>query len=207
MYPRINLMLKKSLSGLKSLKASLLIGLAALLVGLAVLANSLYSTWRAQQSAVKPVKQAFANTQVISGQPTLSGTPTHISIPSVGIDLQVIPGYFNAKNNSWTLSLSDAQYATVTAPANNKKGLTFIYGHYRLHVFYTLPKVQPGALAIVTTDNGHTFTYTFRDSVITSPNDTSLFSYQGKPILVLQTCTGLWYQNRQLFTFDLTKAA
>lgn len=200
-------MLKKFTSKIKSMNSGLLVGLTAVIVGLALLGINLFSTWKAQHSAVKPVKNAFKSNQVINTAPTLTGTPTHISIPSVGIDLQVIPGYYYPKTNSWTLSLTDAQYATMTAPANNGEGLTFIYAHYRLNVFYTLPKVQPGAQAIITTDNGHTFTYTFRNSIITEPTDTSLFTYQGKPILVLQTCTGLWYQNRQLFTFDLSKAA
>lgn len=145
------------------------------------------------------------NTPVHSSTPLIKGTPTHISIPSVGIDLEVIPGYYNSSDQSWTLSLDKAQWGTMTAQANNKEGDTYIYGHYRLHVFYTLPHVQPGDEAVVMTDNGHKFTYQFVSSVTTTPTDTSLFSYKGKPILVLQTCTGLWYQYRQLFTFHLVE--
>jgi LPXTG-site transpeptidase (sortase) family protein len=118
----------------------------------------------------------------------------------------VIPGYYYPANKSWSLSLNDAQWGAMTAPANNKQGMTFIYAHYRKGVFLTLPKVKPGQQAIITTDNGHVFTYTFRQSVVTNPADTSLFKYQGQPILILQTCTGAWFQNRQLFMFDLVKA-
>ena len=203
MFKNMNLIKK-----ITTLRAGLVLGLGALLVGCVLIAASFYGTWRSEHSASKPVRVAFSSNKAAdNGHPTVSGTPVHISIPSVNIDLQVIPGYYYPQSNSWTLSLNDAQYATMTAPANDKGGLTFIYAHYRLHVFYTLPKVQQGAIATVTTANGHVFTYTFRDSVITNPQDTSLFTYQGKPILVLQTCTGLWYQNRQLFTFNLTKVS
>lgn len=182
-------------------------GFSLIIIGLTLGLTSMLITWHAQQSAAAPIKtkQALKNNAVVKNQtPLISGTPVHIAIPSVAIDLTVIPGYYYPESNSWTLSLDDAQYGAMTAQANNKEGDTFIYAHYRLNVFYTLPKIQPGAQAIVTTDNGHVFTYTFVSSTVTSPSDTSLFSYKGKPILVLQTCTGLWYQDRQLFTFNLT---
>jgi LPXTG-site transpeptidase (sortase) family protein len=99
-----------------------------------------------------------------------------------------------------------AQYATVTVQPNNKEGNTFIYAHNRVGVFHTLSRINVGDTVIITTDNGHTLTYKFRTSYETNPNDTSLFSYKGAPILTLQTCSGVWYQNRQLFTFDLVEA-
>lgn len=181
------------------------VGLSVALIGLLIGGFLLISVWQAERSAAAPVKQALTNNRPVQNSgPLIAGTPVHIVIPSVSIDLNVIPGYYYPATKSWTLSLNDAQYAVMTAKANNKEGDTFIYAHYRWHVFYNLPKIQPGAQAIITTDNGHTFTYTFQSSTITTPEDTSLFSYQGKPVLVLQTCTGLWYQNRQLFTFHLT---
>lgn len=197
----------KKLATTKSLAVS---GAVLVATGLILLGVSLLITWQQQKSAsaTQPVKQAFkSNKAPENPNPLISGVPVHLTIPSEAIDLKVIPGYYYRASNSWTLSLNDAQYGTMTAPANNKEGLTFIYAHYRKGVFLNLPKITPGAQAIVTTENGHTFTYTFTSSVVTVPTDTSLFSYKGKPILVLQTCTGVWYQNRQLFTFELVKAA
>jgi hypothetical protein len=94
----------------------------------------------------------------------------------------------------------------MTAPANTAGGNTFLYGHNRPGVFDTLHRIEPQAQAIVTTANGHSFSYRFTGALETDPNDDSLFRYQGKPILTIQTCSGLWYQNRQLFTFALEKA-
>jgi LPXTG-site transpeptidase (sortase) family protein len=138
------------------------------------------------------------------GPDIIQGEPTRIVIPSVNIDIPVTDGYYNAAAKVWTLTLDKAQYAVMTPQPNNKSGNTFIYGHNRAQVFNRLPRIQAGAIATIYTDNGHVFTYTFRDSRTTDPSDASLFEYEGAPILTLQTCTGLLYQNRQLFTFDLT---
>ncbi|HSX17797.1 MAG TPA: sortase [Candidatus Saccharimonadales bacterium] len=193
---------------LKEMRATMLTGLAFVIIGLAVFGVSLLITWFGQRSSVPPVSQVLKNNPVaVNPNPVIKGTPVHIVIPSVDIDLQIVPGYYYPSTQSWTLTLNDAQWATMTAPANDRDGLTFIYAHYRRGVFLTLPKVQPGATAIITTDNGKVFTYTFRSSAITTPEDTSLFSYKGKPVLMLQTCTGVHFQNRQLFLFDFTKVA
>jgi LPXTG-site transpeptidase (sortase) family protein len=185
-------------------------GLSLIIVGLIFAGISLFGIWENQHSSAKPkpLSQALDNRQPKdNGQPLISGTPRHIIIPSVGIDLNVIPGYYYPSTNSWTLSPTNAQYAVMTAKANNKEGDTFIYGHALMNVFGKLPKIQPGDVVTITTDTGHTFSYTFQSSTITTPTDTTLFKYRGKPILILQTCSGAWYQNRQLFVFNLSKVS
>ncbi|HLZ15246.1 MAG TPA: sortase [Candidatus Saccharimonadales bacterium] len=137
----------------------------------------------------------------------ISGEPNHLSIPSLGINLDVIPGYYNATSQKWTLTLDKVQFAAMTTPPNNQSGVTFMYGHARTNVFGSLPKIQPGAQAIVTTANGHTFYYTLDHNEVVAPTDSnSVFSYSGKPILTLQTCVGLFFQKRDLITFRLDKA-
>lgn len=132
----------------------------------------------------------------------VSGKPVRIEIPSLNIDLNVAEGRYNSAAQTWTLSKDKAHYAINTPLANNAEGNTFIYGHNRKAVFARLPNIKSGAIAIVTTDNGHRFTYKFRSAYETKPSDDSLFAYEGPAILTLQTCSGIWYQNRQLFTFD-----
>ena len=136
----------------------------------------------------------------------IEGTATRIQIPSLHLDLPVIDGYYNKQAKTWTLTEDKVQYATTTPENNNQEGNTFLYGHYRRGVFETLHTIQPGAQVIITTDNNHTFTYRYRSAYVTNPNDDSLFKYQGPPIMTIQTCSGAWYQNRQLFVFDLVSA-
>jgi len=133
----------------------------------------------------------------------IEGKPVRLHIPSLGIDLPVVDGYYNAKTGKWTLTLDKVQYAVRTRPANNTSGLTFLYGHNRKGVLRDLFKIKLGAEAIIETDNGHQFVYVFDGAVETTPDNMSVFDYQGPPILTVQTCSGLWFQNRQLFTFSL----
>ena len=90
----------------------------------------------------------------------------------------------------------------MTPYANNREGNTFIYGHSLPAVFKKLTKLKPGAEAFVYTNNNHVFKYILTSTYVTNPSDNSLFKYQGPPILTLQTCTGLWYQNRTMFGFS-----
>lgn len=162
---------------------------------------------RSQGSFQAVISQSKVQAAVAPTPQKIEGKPVRIQIPSLNLDLQVINGYYYEKSRSWTLTNDKVQYATITPLANNQAGNTFIYGHNRPGVFSTLRKIKIGEQAIITTDNGHQFTYVFRSSLETDPNDASLFTYQGSPILTLQTCSGLWYQNRQLFTFDLEKVS
>ncbi len=148
-------------------------------------------------------KNSITDTPVTpTPEPLITGTPSQLQIPSVNINLRVIPGYYNPASKSWTLSLNDAQWGVGTMKPNNKSGLTFIYAHYRKNVFYNLPRVQPGATVTLSTEEGRIFSYVYRNSTTVDPSDTSILDYKGKPILVLQTCSGVWFENRQLFIFD-----
>ncbi len=153
-----------------------------------------------------PTPKTTATPVATPAKPVTSGHPVSISIPSVKInDVPVVDGYYNAKTQDWTLGLHTAQWGTMTPEPNDTSGNTYIYGHYRPEVFAYLHVIKPGAEATVTTDNGLKFIYTFTDSVNVDPTDVSLFNYQGPPILTVQTCSGSWFQNRQLFKFSFTR--
>lgn len=137
---------------------------------------------------------------------TIEGQPNNISIPSLDMSIPVIPGYYSSYTKEWTLTLSEVQYATITPPPNNASGNTFLYGHYRPAVFAYLHLIKIGAQAIVTTSNDHTFTYQLAKITVINPDNDTLFAYKGPPILTVQTCTGLFFQYRQLYTFNLVSA-
>jgi sortase (surface protein transpeptidase) len=84
---------------------------------------------------------------------------------------------------------------------NNETGNTLIYGHYRPEVFAYLHLIKPGIQAIITTDNGYTFTYSFENSEALDPTNTSVFVYRGAPRLTIQTCSGSFMQHRQMYYF------
>lgn len=143
-----------------------------------------------------------------TGASYVTGNPDRLIIPSLNMNLPVIPGYYDAATGAWTLTRTNVQFAEPTVQPNNQAGNTFIYGHALTNLFGSLPKIQSGAVAIVETDNGHTFFYTLSSTKVVSPADSSaVLNYSGKPILTLQTCVGLLYQSRELLTFNFQRVA
>jgi LPXTG-site transpeptidase (sortase) family protein len=129
--------------------------------------------------------------------------PSHIDIPALNISVDVVPGYYNKLTESWSLSPVKAQFAIVSVPANNRAGDTYIYGHALPAVFGRLLNARTGDLAIVQTVNRHIFTYRMVGQYDIKPDDVSILNYRGAPIMTLQTCSGLWYQNRRVLIFSL----
>lgn len=192
---------------MKKSTALLITGSCLVIAGGALGYTPLANYWHGKhvgQVLAVPFSQAAsaAAPQVAPPAQVMSGKPVRIQIPALKIDLQIIDGHYNSQDRTWTLTKDKAQYATNTPLANNAEGNTFIYGHNRKQVFSTLNRIKPGDEAVITTDNGHKFTYKFTAAYETTPSDDSLFSYKGAPILTVQTCSGMWYQNRQLFTFN-----
>lgn len=133
----------------------------------------------------------------------VSGTPRHISIPSIGIDTVINDGYYDTTSGIWTLSETSAYYATPTSLINTEQGSTLIYGHNSTKIFGKLPSIAVGAKATVTTEKGDVFTYSYANSEAVSPNDVGVLQYSGTPRIMVQTCSGLWNQNRQMYYFYL----
>ncbi len=184
------------------------VGLAFLSIGLLGLALPIvyFRYVVPSQQPLKPLTVAPINNQIATAsakEQIISGHPAQISIPSLDISLKVSDGEFNQQTGQWTLSLDHAHYAIISALPNSKMGNTFIYGHYRPEVFARLHRIQSDGQAEIKTDNGYSFIYRLQSVRETTPNDTSVFAYQGAPILTIQTCSGAWFQNRQFFTFSL----
>ena len=180
----------------------LLFGLFITIAGAAIVLPGIYYRQQASAGAVIPI---VINKDPLPVAPEIkSGYPVRLVVPSAEIDISVTDGIYNESGKTWNVSNDRAHFAGVTNEPNNHSGNTFIYGHNRPEVFYRLPKKTIiGEKALIYTDNGLVFTYTLREISETNPQDvTSLSTVQEKPVLTLQTCSGAYFQNRQLFTFD-----
>lgn len=184
------------------------IGIIVSLVGLAGLVPSTYFWYQTKQIT----QAASASNEPIVTQPTVvsspsiaTGKPVSLSIPSLNLNIDVADGIYNPKTGQWTLSNDKVHYALKTVQPNDGQGNTLIYGHYRPGVFATLKSISPGSEVIVRTDNGLRFTYAYTGNRVVDPSDGSVFDYQGDPMLTLQTCTGRFMQNRQLFSFTFVR--
>ena len=175
-----------------------------------VLGAFLGSPYLLQAFRASPTTQATAapdtTSQANTDTPLLEGTPSRIAFPALGIDKALLPGVYDEKNRSWTLSDTEAQYATMTPQPNNHTGNTFIYGHNNMNVFGKLLDATPGLEAVVTTTNGHVFRYQLTTITDVRPNDTTYLAAHNSPILTVQTCSGLWSETRRMFVFDLLEA-
>lgn len=184
-------------------KVIVLLGVVLLIGGTALLVSIIRSR---ETSRVAAPSITNAAKPAVASPTAVTGDPVRLQIPSLKMDLSIIPGYYNAKTQQWTLTTDKVQYATLTPKPNNENGNTFLYGHYRSEVFARLHTIKPQSEAIITTANGHTFTYKLNGVKVVNPEESAeVLDYQGKPILTIQTCTGLFFQNRQLFIFDLEK--
>ncbi len=135
----------------------------------------------------------------------IAGLPLRIVVPTLGLDLPIDKGEYNQTTNSWTLSGYHAQFATMTALANDHQGNTFIYGHNNKYVFGRLRLLNPGDPIVIYTDNNLVFHYRYDSAVNVGPDDTSVLSYQGPPILTIQTCSGNWNEWRRMYKFTFEK--
>lgn len=192
------------------MKISRWVGVVGALLVLAGLAAGLPFVYFWNQNRIaaaqNPVVTVPAIAPELPATPELvSGKPVRLIIDSLSLDLPIVDGAYNDQSHTWTLSRDKVHYALPSVLPNNQQGNTLLYGHYRPEVFARLHKIAPGAEVIVETDNGHRLTYHFQESRTVAPTDTEIFAYEGKPQLTIQTCTGAWMQNRQLFHFDLTE--
>jgi hypothetical protein len=139
----------------------------------------------------------------------ISGKPVRIVIVNAGIDLIIDKGQYNETNGTWTLSETHAQFAVMTALANDHAGTTFVYGHGTDAVFGKIGTSPPpaGTIAQLYTDNNHIFSYKLETIRNLLPTDTSIFddTANGPPQLIVQTCTGAFSQWRTMFIFTFEK--
>lgn len=142
----------------------------------------------------------------------VSGLPNRIVIPDSSwdgrvVDLPIDPGYYDAATDTWTLSGYRAQFVMFSSLPNNYIGETYIYGHNNDYVFGALRHVTPavGSTALLYTTNGHIFSYTFNHATSIGPDVTSVLTYTGRPIMVIQTCTGSFNEVRTLYYYDFQK--
>ncbi|MDB5176641.1 MAG: hypothetical protein JWN75_309 [Candidatus Saccharibacteria bacterium] len=139
----------------------------------------------------------------------ISGKPVRIVIASSNIDLPIDEGTYDQATGAWTLSDTHAQFATMTAIANDSIGTTFIYGHGTDAVFGKIGTNHPavGTIAQIYTDTSHVFSYTLQEVRDMQPTDTSILqdTSSGSPRLVVQTCTGIFSEWRTMFIFSFEK--
>lgn len=133
----------------------------------------------------------------------VEGVPTRVYIPATGADVSVVDGNYEETTDSWNVSNTQAQFASITKQSNNKEGLTFIYAHDTNSLFGSIKDLNPGDIVYVETSNGRLFEYKYESKQEVKPDNVEIFNYEGDPQLTLATCSGLFNEKRTLVHFDL----
>ena len=153
-------------------------------------------------SQIPPVSAIFSNQK----SPTTEaiGKPTHLSIESLGIDLKVIDGHYQASTQTWFISSRYAHYATVSDLPKTPNSHTVIYGHNTHPVLGKTTAIKPNDLLTLTTDDQQTFTYRYLGDIEVNPQNTSIFDQSvDSPTLTLITCSGFFDTKRRLLQFEI----
>jgi LPXTG-site transpeptidase (sortase) family protein len=190
------------------MRISLYIKLLPLYIGLAALvASPFYLSYKHTQQVEAAARSAQVQLAKKQAPSKIFGKPIRIILPELSIDLPVVTGYYISADKGWYVSPVAANYAVNTYPSNNSNGTTLIYGHALVYVFGRTANIKPDYTALVYTDNGHIFKYTYKSEISVDPTDTEIFSDLAtqKPVLKLMTCGGSWSQNRRIMTFSLVK--
>lgn len=136
---------------------------------------------------------------------TISGHPIRVEAPTVGVDMPVVDGFYDAVANEWTLYDDKAQFGAMTSEPNDNSGQTFIYGHATQRVFGKLLNMKAGEETYVYSSNGYKFTYKLKETQTVTPTNTGILNYNGGPRLLLQTCVGTFSESRKFLIFDFVK--
>lgn len=157
---------------------------------------------------IRPVSaQAVAAGSFSEGSQFVSGEAVRLSLPSLDRTYDIVNGTYDSATGEWGfINDKNVYFAPMSIRPNNKEGTTLLYGHAKTSVFGVLPNLRAEDQAIVKTKDGKEFYYNLTSTKVVKPEQgNEVVDSLGAPTLILQTCTGLWSQDRALYIFMLTK--
>lgn len=137
--------------------------------------------------------------------PAIVGEPRYLAMDGLQLGWPIVRGAFDPNTSTWTDSGGQVIFAEGSVPPNDSNGTTLLYGHARSSVFSNLTALQPGDIATIKTVNEYVFTYRYVSMEEVTPTDVSVFTEEGSPRLVLQTCSGPLDRYRALYYFQLSE--
>lgn len=126
-----------------------------------------------------------------------SGMPVRLRLPSVSLDLLVVPAY--KTGSRWPTTSRGISYL-ASSPLPGEIGNSIFYGHNWSRILGQLKNSRPGdPLAIVYSD-GRTNTFTIQEVKTVGPNATEILDPADFPQITLYTCTGFLDTRRLVVT-------
>lgn len=182
-----------------------LYGLTGLLITTTVLLRPAGPTVRYDEAVPVELQAQTAEVQV---EPEVVKTldANRLSIARLGVDLAIRDGYYDPATKEWTLSDTEAFFATVSDRPTNGPSNTFIYGHNRPLAFAPLIDLGVDDIVELSDANGTVFRYAYvRDARVAPTVTNVLYEDSDTPQLVLMTCDGLFNEVRRVMYFTLVE--
>ena len=173
--------------------------LIPILGGVFVLGGALYlllpeyqnSLVRAEGQRTNTAALATAQKNLLAAEVPLS-VPVALSLPRLGISLQIKEGAYAA--GRWTLDNVHAFYARANTP--------LIYGHAIREVFLGLHNATKNELLYITNDKSQKLAFRLTTTRVVTPSTIALLNEKKARTLFLLTCTGPYFESRQVFEFS-----
>lgn len=124
-------------------------------------------------------------------------TPTHLSIPSLALELPILPAQIT--DNKWDITKEGISYLT-TSPLPGGSGNSVMYGHNWANLLGRLKHIKTGAVIEVKNSDGITHRYIVHFISIVTPDETHIYNNTADARLTLYTCTGFLDSKRLVVT-------
>jgi LPXTG-site transpeptidase (sortase) family protein len=134
---------------------------------------------------------------VSSPKTALSNIPVRLRLPSVSIDLLVVPAY--KTDSRWPTTTKGVSYL-ASSPLPGDPGNSIFYGHNWTRILGNLKNSQAGDPLIIGYSDGSSKTFTVTRVETVGPNAVEILDSTDFPQITLYTCTG-FLDTRRLVVF------
>jgi sortase (surface protein transpeptidase) len=128
------------------------------------------------------------------------GQPASLSLPRLGVALDILPGTYLPASKTWTLDSAHAFY--MQPPEGMAAHVPIIYGHNIPAVFRKLDGVAPHEVLRITTQDGRLLLFTYVGDRVVQPDDDTAIRVSAHNTIFLITCTGSHFQQRRILQFE-----
>lgn len=172
------------------------LGFCLIVLGLSCLSVSGFLIWQRQT----PQRLAFKLSElktVTTHSSTVDITPVVLSIPSLDIELPIIPT--TLKDGNWQATGEGVSYL-ITSPPPGETGNSIMYGHNWPNLLGSLTRVKPGEIIRIDYSDGSARIFEVEFTSIVTPNQTHILNQTQDKRLTLYTCTGFLDTKRFVVT-------
>lgn len=130
----------------------------------------------------------------LSGQTEdITALPLEIIIPSLNIDLPIIPA--KLQKGKWEATTKGVSYLS-SSPIPGEAGNSILYGHNWPNLLGNITKLKPGQVIRIKFMDGSEKKFVIDSTITISPKDVGILNPSKSAQITLYTCTGFFDSKR-----------